>query len=112
MSEISILRDYARMCDALIKNCEQCKLNGEPYYDRCQKNISENPKKAVKIIKEWAKENSLKTRQSEMLKMFPMTKLDEEGVIAIDPCYINKDLRCKELNCKTCRTIFWGTEVE
>lgn len=116
MSEVSILKDYARMCNTLIKNCEQCGLNGGLHYDGCQENILENPKKAVEIIKEWAKENPIKTRQSEMLKMFPMTRLDEEGVIAIDSCYVDmnmaKDPRCKDLDCRICRATFWGTEVE
>lgn len=35
MSEISILKNYARMCEALIKNCEQCGLNGGLHYDGC-----------------------------------------------------------------------------
>ena len=115
MSEISILRDYARMCDALIKNCEQCKLYNDNY-DSCQKYILENPKKAVEIIESWSVKHPIKTRQSEMLKMFPMTRLDEEGVIAIDSCYVDmnmaKDPRCKDLDCRICRATFWGTEVE
>ena len=116
MSEISILKDYARMCNTLIKNCEQCGLNGGFHYDGCQEYMLENPEKAVEIITKWKKEHPIKTRQSEMLKMFPMTRLDEEGVIAIDSCYVDmnmaKDPRCKDLDCRICRATFWGTEVE
>lgn len=115
MSEISILKDYARMCNTLIKNCEQCGLNGGFHYDGCQENMLKNPEKAVEIITKWTKEHPIKTRQSEMLKMFPMTRLNDEGIIDINPCDVNtslsQDLQCQNLDCRTCQKIFWEEEI-
>ena len=121
MSEVSILKDYARMCNTLIKNCEQCGLNGGFHYDGCQEYMLENPEKAVEIITKWTKEHPIKTRQSEMLKMFPMTRLNDEGVIDIAPCAIEKSRFRKnsericntpEKSCKQCRNEYWNEEVE
>lgn len=115
MSEVSILKDYARMCNTLIKNCEQCGLNGGLHYDGCQEYMLENPEKAVEIITKWTKEHPIKTRQSEMLKMFPMTRLNDEGVIDIDPCDVNtslgQDSQCRNLDCRICKKMFWKEEI-
>lgn len=116
MSEVSILKDYARMCNTLIKNCEQCGLNGGLHYDGCQEYMLENPEKAVEIITKWTKEHPIKTRQSEMLKMFPMTRLNDEGIIDIDPCDVNtslaQDSQCRNLDCRTCKKMFWEEEIK
>lgn len=121
MSEVSILKDYARMCDALIKNCEQCRLNGGFDYDRCQENILENPEKAVEIVKKWAKEHPLKTRQSKFLEHYPDAIISEDGVIDIAPCVIEKSRFRKnsrsicntpEKLCGQCRHEYWNEEVE
>ena len=115
MSEVSILKDYARMCNTLIKNCEQCGLNGGLHYDGCQEYMLENPEKAAEIITKWTKEHPIKTRQSEMLKMFPMTRLNDEGIIDIDPCDVNtslgQDSRCQNLDCRICKKMFWKEEI-
>lgn len=103
------------MCNISIRNCERCELYNDNY-DSCQEYILENPKKAVEVIESWSVKHPIKTRQSEMLKMFPMTQLNEEGIIDIPSCDVDTSLagdsRCKDLDCRTCKKLFWETEIE
>ena len=76
-----------------------------------------DPKGIVKEVEEWAAENPIKTRQSVFLEQWPNAEIDCQGVIAIDPCDIDKTARgksgnCYHYDCDECRFDFWLKEVK
>lgn len=100
-------------------NCPECPLHGkckEDGYDYCIADISEYAEKAVRIVEQWAKEQPVKTRQSELLKMFPNANIDDSGVIHLCPrdflSEVAGGVYCvMHGNCKACRKDYWLTEV-
>lgn len=75
------------------------------------------PESIVKDVEKWAKEHLIKTRQSLFLEQWPNAEIDCQGVIAIDPCDLDKTARGKSGNCyhddcDECRLTFWEKEVE
>lgn len=120
MSEISILRDYARMCEStsVCTECEIGKFIGN--FLECSKFIANNTEKVVQIIAKWAAEHPVKTRQSEFLKMFPNAKM-LNGVISVDPCEVDiencgvdsESEWCQKCDsCESCHKDYWLAEVE
>lgn len=101
-------------------NCPECPLHGkckEDGYDYCIADISEYAEKAVRIVEQWAKEQPVKTRQSELLKMFPNANIDDSGVIHLCPrdflSEVAGGVYCvMHGNCKACRKDYWLTEVD
>lgn len=83
-------------------------------YGYCIANIGGCAEKAVQIVEQWAKDNPVKTRQSEFLKMFPNAQIHDD-VIWLCPKYIGCDYRpernCDEISCLDCKRKFWLTEV-
>lgn len=71
-------------------------------------------KKNIATVEQWVKDNQIKTRQSEFLKMFPAATIADDGMPDIDPCDINQKLlgRCQEDGCEKCRREFWLKEIE
>lgn len=69
----------------------------------------------VKNIEEWGKNNPIKTRQMEFLKIFPGADVGEaDGCLTLCPCNIYEKMRkeCGAPKCSECRNEFWFTEVE
>ena len=59
--------------------------------------MSEYTEKSVQIVEQWAKEHPIKTRQSQLLRMFPNAMINEsDGVLCITPCKIEgKSIGCQ-----------------
>ena len=70
----------------------------------------------VKEVEEWAKNNPIKTRQTEILKMFPNAHIRSNGYVDIAPCILDAKVykECSEssIECDECYKRFWGKEVE
>lgn len=123
MKEKATIFDYARMCKNA-KTCDNCPLglniNGANI--ACSYLVREIPDKANEIILNWCKEHPVETRQDRFLKMFPNAKIDNDGVIAILPCSIDKHefiksdfpcpVSCEFNNCAECRKNYWLAEVK
>lgn len=84
-----------------------------------QKYVSAYKKKGcegmVKAVEQWAKEHPIKTRQSEILKMFPGAAIDKmDGCLTLNPCNFYPKMReeCSGRKCSDCRREFWMQEVE
>lgn len=79
------------MCKSKIGiDCDECELNKNKKYSSCELFMMKEPEKAVEIIEEWSSEHPIKTRQSVFLERYPDTTKDENGVIDIAPCAIEK----------------------
>lgn len=72
--------------------------------------------KYVKNVEEWGKNNPIKTRQTEFLKMFPNVPIRQDGYVDIAPCNLDVEIyrRCAKhsSDCYKCYKKFWGKEVE
>lgn len=107
-------REATRMCDT-IGDCDECPLNGLKVVIPCQLTKASlelaNPEKEVEIVKEWAKEHPVKTRQSELLKIFP-----DAQPLTMCPTNFNLNFRCREAEgtgfCADCKREYWLTEIE
>ena len=68
----------------------------------------------VTKVEQWAKDNPVKTRQSEFLKQYPNASIID-GVLIICPMAIDKALddskRCYETTCHKCLEKYWLAEV-
>ena len=76
-------------------------------------------KEIVNAVEQWSKENPIKTRQSEFLKMFPEAIIGDDGVLDICPMELYESYRseyraCSNLEtpCYECARKFWMQEVE
>lgn len=113
MDAVEYIKTLRRIC----KSQERC--SGCVLYDKeddcCILDISEYTEKAVHIVEQLAKDHPVKTRQSEMLKIFPDATI-YRGVIYLCPRYfLPKAARkayCEKHNtCQECRKDYWLTEV-
>lgn len=102
---------YARMCKSYMdcrNGCEirkECVLLGLS----CGPFIAEHPDKAKEIVEKWAKEHPIKTRQEAFLELYPNAALDENGVLEICACFIDKRIICITSRiCEKCRKEYWG----
>lgn len=71
--------------------------------------------KYVKNVEEWGKNNPIKTRQTEFIKMFPNVHIRRDGYIDIAPCNLDAEVygKCSEssMGCNECYKEFWDKEV-
>lgn len=79
--------------------------------------VTYNSEKVVKIVEEWSAAHPRKTRQDVFLEQWPNAEFDCQGVIAVDPCDVDKTMHgkdgdCYNCNCDDCRAKFWAQEVE
>lgn len=73
--------------------------------------------KYVKNVEEWGKNNPIKTRQTEFLKMFPNALMMPNGYLNVSPCVLDEEIyrKCSErsqMECDKCYKDFWSKEVE
>ena len=81
--------------------------------------LEEKDTEIVEKVEKWAKEHSVKTRQSEFLKMWPDAEIGDDGLPSIAPCQLNVELlQCesqydceKRGVCGKCRCDFWLKEI-
>ena len=114
MDAVKFLKEKERMCS--VEMCSDCHLrhgaNGTKY--SCEDFETNYPEETVAIVKKWSAEHPVKTRKSELLKIFPNVDIEEEtGAVYICPknFEIKHDFDCS-LSCKECRKRYWLAEVE
>lgn len=106
--------DYARMCK-FHKECANCPLiYKKTHCESCNIFIGKNPDKANEIILKWCEEHPVETRQDRLLKMFPHSETDNDGVLVCCPKWVDKDFRCDMSGrlCTECRKEYWLAEVD
>lgn len=122
MDAIQFLKTVGRICKANNGKCDECPLDKYPCnaYINCIRNVEpdKDSEEMVNIADGWAKDHPVKTRktrQSELLKMFPDAQIDTYGALTIRPCSIEKGLcsKCTTLSdCVGCRREYWLKEIE
>lgn len=114
MDVVEFFKTVYRLC----KNqaCEKCPIweKGTCMAGVCDYSV-ENIEKTISKVEQWAKDHPVKTRQSDLLKMFPDAELVAD-VIWIKPCHADTKLMtekhvCYSMSCETCRRKYWLAEV-
>lgn len=114
MDAVEFCKTVNRMCENQV--CKEC-----PVYEdeRCMVGFGDNSirsiEETVSKVEQWAKDHPVKTRQSELLKLFPNTKIDS-GVIIFCPRNFLPEVEGNEYckgnkSCRECRKDYWLTEV-
>ena len=118
MDTVEFLNEGTRMCNNY-EACVGCPM--EETDDCCMVNM--NLKQMISIVEQWSKEHPIKTRQSELLKMFPDMKIDNADILYMCPMNFNPETykdkdKCfcihmlDDIHCAECRRDFWLKEIE
>ena len=119
MDAVTYIKEAMRMCKSAGDGCENCLAKVERF---CPVQLSNtvpykmqgNEENAVSVVEKWAKDNPIKTRMTEFLKMFPEATIAGDGVPDADPCDVDRKLSdpCSNTSCEKCRREFWLKEIE
>lgn len=123
MDAKEFIRTHKRICKKYGNACEGCPLLDKGCYSTSTSIIlpEELDENIVDLVEKWVKENPIKTRQSEFLKMFPNASVIANGTLGICPKSLDKDRKCfysigydnnKFVDCIGCRNKFWFEEVD
>lgn len=126
MDAVEFLEKHNRMCGALGDECTDkdgtlCPLlvAARKVGKGCYRYTKSHPAEAVEIVERWAKEHPRKTRQNELLKLFPRVSMTADSVIAFCPESMDSAFVCpiKERDhydpeCGDCRKKYWLEEVD
>lgn len=111
--------EFFKTVNRLCKNqsgCEKCPIrkNGMCMAG-CGVVSVENIEEAVSKVEQWEKDNPVKTRQSELLKLFPNAKTDGGAIIFCPRSFLQEvegKAYCeKHDKCRECRKDYWLAEV-
>ena len=102
MDAVAYIKAYARMCDSFNsknnitgKPCVGCPL--DDIGRGCHMNdLTNNAEECVAAVEKWAKEHQARTRQSELLKLFPEAEMIDDSYINICPVRISKEYKNNE----------------
>lgn len=117
MDAVEYLKMRKRMCDNN-SDCAACPLgsynDGEPRtYGSCAKFEEAHPGQTIAIVEKWAAEHPIKTRQSELMKLFPNLEQGPSGPCSICPQWFDTRFSChKGLSCVECCREYWLEEIE
>lgn len=117
MDAVEFLKELGRLCSnyLCVDNC--------PLIGSCDDDNDDGYVRKVQIVEQWAKEHPVKTRQSEILKLFPNAKIDNAGTLCICPINFDPETykgenkcfcihKCDDIQCDECRRDFWLKEIE
>lgn len=114
MDAIKFMKEKKRMCNSYSACTEACLLKKPMDENRltCIGYCFAHPEDAVAIVEKWSKDHPKKTRQSELLKMFPNAEI-ENGIAVACPKSLDKNVECEFLSsCDECTRKYWLEEVE
>lgn len=128
MDAVEYFKAYARMCDSFDsknnitgKPCVGCPL--DDIGRGCHMNdLTNNAEECVAAVEKWANEHPVKTRQSELLKLFPGAEI-RDGVLNVCPRKIDPEAythqrgyNCIHIKddvlCPDCMRGFWFQEIK
>ena len=115
--EFIVTRD--RMCTSYNGRCVGCEVRKRMGAGNvCIHYMAQHPQEVVAIVERWGKEHPLKTRQSEVLKMFPSASKQGDGILTFCPRAVDTEFLCPRKDsddyseCVDCRRDFWLAEVD
>lgn len=113
MDAVEFNKEFSRFCSNHV--CSKCPIRTSQNFSCSIQSRGDNAESVVELVEGWAKDNPIKTRQSEFLKMFPNAKTDKSGILIFcprnfDPENINS-VHCHRHGCLECRNNYWLTEV-
>ena len=120
MDAVEFLVTRDRMCKSFNGRCNGCEVNERMSVDdMCIYYMAQHPQEVVEIIERWGKEHPLKTRQNELLKLFPRVSMSADGAITFCPKSMDSAFVCpiKERDkydpeCGGCRKKYWLEEMK
>lgn len=120
MDAVNFLVTRDRMCGSFNGCCTGCEVNERMGAgEACIHYMARHPQEAIEIVERWGKEHPRKTRQNELLKLFPRVSMTADDVIAFCPESMDSEFVCpiKERDhydpeCGDCRKKYWLEEVE
>nr|DAF68545.1 MAG TPA: hypothetical protein [Caudoviricetes sp.] len=120
MDAVEFARERNRMCKAFGRSCCRCPIGlVHNVGTDCTKFFFERPEYVAGIVERWAKQNPVKTRQSEFLKQWPEALMTEDGLVNICPSrfvagFRDEKGKCIQYcakGCDNCRREFWLQEI-
>ena len=121
MDAVEYIKTIRRLCESQngYSGCSGCPLLNEDDYCSIA-DARERAEDVVQIVEKWAKDNPIKTRQSEFLKKFP--NADMQRISTLFPCVMDQTIRptrCVKYEsfsspkkCVECRNDYWYEEVD
>ena len=113
MDAVEYVKNQFRLCRSK-DSCYECPLQDKENCC-CITDTIEYVEKAVQIVEKWVKDNPVKTRKSEFLKLFPdaeMVNIERTFCVAhFEPTKKCKGINPSEEQCIACRYRFWNEEV-
>lgn len=115
MDAVEFFKTVNRLCKN--QSCKEC-----PVYTndmRCMVGFDDDSIKSIEEtvskVEQWAKGHTVNTRQSELLKLFPNTKIDSGAIIFCPRNFLpeveGKAYCEKHDKCRECRKDYWLAEV-
>lgn len=102
----------SRMCKSY-DQCNGCELEDEPCDSiRCDHD------RLIDVVSRWVKAHpvmahSVRTRQSEFLRMYPNAPIGQDGLVALGMCDFDATYaKCTAKDCASCRKEYWLAPVE
>lgn len=125
MDTVEFLKTVNRLCKKN-RSCAECPIFCKKgmcmlrrtvmLCDASDASVESSIEEMISIVEQWAKDNPVKTHQSEFLKTFPNARIDDSGVLLFCPNDFlpvgARSTYCKKYeNCKECRKDYWLAEV-
>lgn len=112
MDAVEFLKQFNRMCKTYNDDgCTECPA----YKYRCGEEFDAQEEDGVSIVEQWAKEHPVKTRQSELLKLFPETEMIDDYICICPSRFVEgyrEPAQNCNMNCEKCKRDFWLKEIE
>ena len=115
MDAVEFFKTVNRLCKNQ-RHCTECPIckNGVSCMVKADDDSIKSMEETVSKVEQWAKDNPVKTRQSEFLRLYPNAKT-MGGVIVICPNHIDSTYRnvdtCDHSFCEECCKKYWSEEV-
>lgn len=112
MDAVEFLKQFNRMCKTYNDDgCTKCPA----YKYRCGEEFDAQEEDGVSIVEQWAKEHPVKTRQSELLKLFPETEMIDDYICICPSRFVEgyrEPAQNCNMDCEKCKRDFWLKEIE
>lgn len=122
MDAVEFIEERNRMCKSFevvcCKGCPAFNAFEDNLYCAVDQESTLDATAQIAMVEKWSAEHTRKTRQSAFLEQYHNAPLDNNGILQIRPCYIDKNfIHSKGANycntpCEICRRDYWSEEVE